>query len=346
MDIERDRPDLTHTDPTIRAYIEALEAELRQRQPGSKAAPSPDEPPLEPTEPPTTRQVITVSRSGLAKRTPRHLYLRQRRGGMGIFDLDTPAADPPAHLLIADVSQDILLITSLARVFRRRVRQVPEAPIRSRGQHLAQGLPLENGETVALVVPHQSGGYLTVLTAQAQVRRLRHHFFGDNMTPGNLLYDPRVLGQPIAACWSSGSDDLFVATRQGRAIRFAESLIPAKGCPALRLSDDDAVVGLAAVPPGGGVFLLTADGKGAIRLMEGFSANKAPGAGGKAAMKTDQLMGVVAVTDSDDIFAISRLSKIIRFQIAEVPPKEGVVQGVNCMALRADECVVLAVSAR
>jgi DNA gyrase/topoisomerase IV subunit A len=76
--------------------------------------------------------------------------------------------------------------------------------------------------------------------------------------------------------------------------------------------------------------------------MAGFSPNKAPGAGGKTAMKTDHLVGAAAVDETGDIFIISRLSKIIRFQAAEIPAKEGVVQGVNCMALRADETVALA----
>jgi DNA gyrase subunit A len=89
------------------------------------------------------------------------------------------------------------------------------------------------------------------------------------------------------------------------------------------------------------VFLLSADGKGAIRLMSGFAANKAPGAGGKVALKAEQLVGAVTCTDRDDLFVISRLGKIIRFQAVEVPPKEGVVQGVNCMALRADETTAL-----
>jgi DNA gyrase/topoisomerase IV subunit A len=75
--------------------------------------------------------------------------------------------------------------------------------------------------------------------------------------------------------------------------------------------------------------------------MEGFNANKAPGAGGKIAINTDQLVGAVTVEEASDIFAISQLSKIIRFQAAEVPAKEGVVQGVNCMSFRADEAVAL-----
>jgi DNA gyrase/topoisomerase IV subunit A len=78
--------------------------------------------------------------------------------------------------------------------------------------------------------------------------------------------------------------------------------------------------------------------------MAGFAANKAPGGGGKVALKTDRLVGAVAATPQDDLFLQSRLSKIVRFSAGEVPAKEGVVQGVNCMALRADECVALAVS--
>jgi hypothetical protein len=78
--------------------------------------------------------------------------------------------------------------------------------------------------------------------------------------------------------------------------------------------------------------------------MSGFAANKAPGGGGKTAMKTDHLISALAVEPADDIFALSRLSKLIRFRAGEVPAKEGVVQGVNCMALRADECVAVAAS--
>ena len=75
--------------------------------------------------------------------------------------------------------------------------------------------------------------------------------------------------------------------------------------------------------------------------MSGFGANKAPGAGGKTAMKADVIVGAVPVTEQSDVFAISRLGKIIRFRSREVPAKEGVVQGVNCMSLRADECVAM-----
>lgn len=335
-----ERPDLSGVDATVRDYIEALEIELARLQ-GEEHEPAGA--PAEPSEPPTTLNVITISRSGLAKRTPRHLYLRQRRGGMGIFDLETAEDDPPALLTIADENQDLLLITDRARAFRLPVSQLAEASIRSRGQSLPGLLRLDGQEKLAAVLPRQTSGYFILVTQEGQVRRLRHHIFGENMEPGKVLYDIKALGRPAAACWTAGDGDIFIATRQGRAIRFEEDLVPIKGCLGLRLSEGDRIAGVTGVRPDSGVFLLTADGKGTIRLMSGFSPNKAPGAGGKTAINTDQLAAIAHVADPDDIFIISRLSKIIRFEADEVPPKEGVVQGVICMSLRADEAVAVTI---
>jgi DNA gyrase subunit A len=343
MDIER--PDLDTLDPAVRAYIEALEAELerlrrgRSRPGRDTAAPVPPEP----SEPPTTLNVITISAAGLAKRTPRHMYSRQRRGGMGIFDLETPEDDPPALLTIADESQSLVLITSRARAFRLPVRKLPESPPRSRGQSLTTHLSLNPGERPALVLPDQGGTYVALLTQRGHVRWFAGHLLGEKLRPGTVLYQVEKLGLPTAICWTPSDRDLFIATRQGRAIRFAARQVPVRGCLGIRLGRDDAAVAITAVRPDSSVFLLSADGRGTIRLMSGFRPNKAPGAGGKIAIKTDHLTGAVVVGDTDDIFVISRLGKIIRFRAAQVPAKEGIVQGVNCMALRADETVSVTV---
>jgi DNA gyrase subunit A len=342
MNIER--PDLSQVDATVLAYIEALEAELeRLREAESNATQPSAAAPLEPSEPPTSLNLITISVAGIAKRTPRHLYYRQRRGGMGIFDLETPESDPPAFLTIADESQNLLLITNHARAFRLPVNELPESPVRSRGQLLTERLPLRPQERLAIILPSQPTGYVALVTERGHVRRLRHHYLGDNLRPGALLFEVQELGAPAAACWTAGEADLFITTRQGKAIRFAEQRVPHSGCLGIRLDRDDTVVAVAPIQENSGVFLLSADGKGVIRLMAGFAANKAPGAGGKVALKTDRLVGAAVVAESDDLFIISKLGKIIRFQAGEVPAKEGVVQGVNCMALRADETSALVV---
>jgi DNA gyrase subunit A len=119
-----------------------------------------------------------------------------------------------------------------------------------------------------------------------------------------------------------------------------------QGTHGIRMEAGDGVVAITAVRDESGVFLLGADGRGSLRLMRGFNANKAPGAGGKIALKSDDLIGATTVGPGADLFILSHLSKIIRFKADEVPAKAGAVQGVNCMSLRADQPVaVLSTSA-
>jgi DNA gyrase/topoisomerase IV subunit A len=332
MNVER--PDLSQLDPGVRAYIEALEAELARLRPRERPRP----PALEPSEPPTTLNVITLNASGIIKRTPRHFYARQRRGGMGVFDLDVSQDDPPVCVTIADESQDLALFTSQARVLFLPVADLPESPLRSRGQSLADlGWALRPQERLALALPDKGGTYLAVLSQYGYVRVIGRPY----LRPDLAIYNVGDYGPLVSACWSGGRGEFFIATRQGRAIRFAERSLPAAGGLGIRLQEDDEAVAIVSVEPDSGVFLLSADGLGTIRLMSGFSANKAPGGGGKIALKTKRLVGAARVDQADDLFVISRLSKIVRFQATEVPPKEGVVQGVRCMALRSDEAVAL-----
>jgi DNA gyrase subunit A len=343
MDISR--PDLSQIPQNVREYIEALESELEvlraKTRSSGRASAQDEESPVslaEPSEPPTTINVINFTQSGVAKRTPRHLYTRQRRSGMGVFDLDTGEDDPPAILAIADQSENLLVLTVTARAFRLPVTAIQENEIHSHGASITTRMSLQDGERLAAVLPDRSQGYVALLSERGNVRLLRHHVFGEYMKPGTPLYDFKAFGRLASACWTPGDGELFIATRQGRAIRFSEKLIPPQGAQGIRLAEGDVAVGITAVYPESEVFLLASDGKGTIRRMEGFNANKAPGAGGKIAMNTDELVAAFCVNEPDDIFIVSRLSKIIRFQAAEVPSKEAVVQGVNCMSLRADKC--------
>lgn len=340
-----ERPDLTDLPAAVIAYIEALEARLAAdaEERGSGRS----EEPQEPSEPPTTINIVSVTANGVAKRTPRHLYFRQRRGGMGIFDLDAPEDDPPAFLVMAEQSAGLICITNQARAFRIPLSDIPEREVRGRGENMLARFALRPNERLRVLTtdtPVRGGSHFVLVGERGQVRRIAKQYIGPNLQPGTVLYDVNEAGAPAASCWSSGSDDLFIVTRTGQAIRFAERLVPVRGCLGLRVDPGDAVAAVAATPATGGVFLLTQDGKGTVRLMNGFAANKSPGSGGKAAIKADVVVGATAVGEGSDVFAISRLGKIIRFQTDEVPAKEGVVQGVNCMNLRADECVAFTVS--
>lgn len=343
------RPDLSAVAEEIRLYIESLESEIerlrsRSVQTESRAEIETFVDSLEPSEPPTTINIISSTATGLAKRTPRHHYTRQRRGGMGVFDLESPMEEPPSLLGIADESDTLLLITDQARAYRLPVTAIPEKPVRARGENILARFDLQPGENLAAILPVRAEGYIALVSRSGMVRLLRHHVFGDFMKPGTALYDPKSYGPLANACWTPGDGDLFLVTRNGRAIRFSEKTVPPQGGLGIRLPDDDEVTGVTPVYEDSGVFMLANDGKGTIRLMEGFSPNKAPGAGGKIAIKADAVVGAATVSMDDDLFIISRLGKIIRFSAAEVPEKEGVVQGVICMSLRADEPLNLAAS--
>ncbi|MFZ0545974.1 MAG: DNA gyrase C-terminal beta-propeller domain-containing protein [Candidatus Promineifilaceae bacterium] len=337
-----ERPDLENLDPEILAYIQFLEGQIEALQDATAESASRSGPsPLEPQEPPTTQNVITISRSGLAKRTPRHFYGRQRRGGMGIFDLESPEDDPPAFLVLADVEQHLLLITNLGRMFRLPVNRIHETPVRGRGQPLFDQLPfsLKEGEEVTAITADEGGKYLVLFSERGWVRRVRSNLVGPRMIAGTTFHDVKNGGPLVAAAWADDEEYIFLVTHQGQAIRFAANQVPVSGCRGMRVPPEDAIFGGAAVNEESGVFMLGPDGKGTIRLMAGFRANKAPGAGGKVAMKADRLVACFAADESNDIFIISQLGKIIRFSAEEIPTKEGVVQGVNCMSLRADETI-------
>ncbi len=343
-----ERPDLSEVSPEVLAYIESLEAQIAPRRARRVAAaaeemPEP-EPELEPNEPPTTINVITLSAAGMLKRTPRHLYGRQRRGGMGIFDLDTPESEPPIALTLADEIATLVLFSDQGRGYRLAVNSLPEAPVRARGVAIADLITLRPDEHIVAMLPENGGDHVALAGVRGWVTLVRASFVGKTMIAGITHFEAKEHGPLAAACWVNDDDNILVASRSGMAIRFSVKRVPKNGCLGIRLDKGDVVSGVAGARDDSSIFLLGADGKGTLRLMSGFAENKGPGGGGKTALKTDALTGVVAAGRDDELFIISRNSKIIRFRAGEIPPKEGVVQGVNCMALRSDETTAVTVS--
>jgi DNA gyrase/topoisomerase IV subunit A len=205
-----ERPDLSQVSPEIRSYIEELEAELRRyifqkevrgtvKAFGTQRL-SPSEPePVETesigvSEPQNSLNLVTLSALRMIKRTPRHLYLCQRRGGMGIFDLETRAEDQPALITIADDNQSLLIFTNLARVFRWPMAKLGESPVRSRGESLAERLSFEPDERPVSILPAQASGLVALVSQTGLVRCLRHHLFGEYLKQGTALFNTREFG--------------------------------------------------------------------------------------------------------------------------------------------------------
>ena len=212
-----ERPDLSQTDEAIIAYIEYLEYELLAAQSATNETDRREaSEPGEPSEDPTTVNVLTFSQQGFIKRTPRHFYSRQKRGGMGVFDLDMDEKDAPAQVILADESDEVLVLTNFARVFRLRVSDLPESEVRAKGKPLADFLTGLHDKESARWLMGGAGAYIAVLSPRGYVFTKSKLFLKE----GVQLYDTSKYGPPVSACWSSGHDDLFLATVQGKGIRF------------------------------------------------------------------------------------------------------------------------------
>lgn len=346
------RPDLSNVDPEVVAYIEYLErkAGLKpgESRPMASRASSRDEEAVAPerTEPlppehETTANILTISQSGSAKRTYRHLFTRQHRGGMGVFGVDLVGDDEPVILSEADDAQNLLFFTNRARVFRQPISIITSGPVNARGASLAGRFTLEQDETLVAILPEQARGYVALVSQGGRVRCLRHHLFGEHMRPGTPMFNFNEVGPLASVCWTPGDADLLILTQEGMAIRFSEKAISPQGDQGIRVSGNDRVIAVVSVNEDSGVFMIGADGRGTVRQMNGFAANKSPGGMGKIAMKSSHLAGAVAIERGDDLLIMSRLGKVVRFPAEEVPSTEGVVQGVNCMGLRGDEVMAV-----
>ena len=342
-----ERPDLSGVHPSVLAYIEYLEQKIstRQKKEREKSVETADEFDHEITffEAPTKINVVTFSTSGMVKKTPRHFYGRQHRGGMGVFDIDSPEKNQPEFLCCAEDDQTLLLFSNFGRVYRYPMSKLDESPVRGKGQNLER-LPLVEGEIIIAALPEQASGYVALASRTGFVRCLRHHIFGEHIRPGTSMFNHAEHGALAAVCWTDGSSDILLVTKKGIGIRFSEKAVPPQGTRGIFLSPDDELVAVSPSHQDDGIAVFTAEGKGSIRLMSGFSANKSPGGSGKIVIRSEHVIGATRVNSGEDVFLISRLGKIIRFLSNEIPSSEGVVQGVNCMSLRSDEVVSAVIS--
>jgi DNA gyrase subunit A len=331
------RPDISSVDPEIKKYIEYLEKKL-----GLSAKPEPSPinehiPDVFPPEAETTNCIISISAQGNVKRTYRHLYTRQHRGGMGVFDLETNLPDYPFVLGIANEPQTLLLLTNRARAFRYPLQLIESAAVHARGVLPFERMGFDSSESIAAILPEQARGYVALLGASGKVRLLRHHLFGEHMKPGTVLFNTAEFGALTSACWTPGDAEIFIVTSAGMGIRFAEKAISPQGDLGIRTGSDDSAVGITSVSDESNVFFIGADGRGTVRQMSNFAANKSAGGSGKIAFKNNKVVGASSIAPEDEIFVITRYGKIIRFMADEVPVTEGPVQGVSCISLRADE---------
>ena len=202
--------------------------------------------------------VVTVTMEGYIKRTPLDTFRAQAKGGKGRAGMATKDEDAVTHLFVTSTHTPVLFFSTHGKVYRLKVWRLPEGGPATRGRPMINLLPLATGETISTVLPlpedEASWGDLHVMfaTAKGSVRRNSMDAFANIRTSGKIAMkfedgsDDRLIGVSLL----TESDDVLLATRLGRAIRFASTDVrefqsrDSTGVRGARLADNDEVISL------------------------------------------------------------------------------------------------------
>ncbi|MEW6667825.1 MAG: DNA gyrase subunit A [Thermodesulfobacteriota bacterium] len=295
--------------------------------------------------------VVTISHEGYVKRSPVSLYRAQRRGGKGLTGVKPKEEDFVEMLFVASSHDYLLFFTNKGRVHWKKVHEVPEAGRASRGKAIVNLLDLQAGERVATTLAvrdFEEGKYVVMATKEGLVKKTELISYGHPRAGGIVAIKINEEDELIAVRVSSGEQDIFLFTRQGKSIRFHESEIRSMGRVAagnigIRMEKGDEVVGMEALAEGATILTVTENGYGK-RTLTGEYRIQGRGGKGILTIKTTERNGRVVyacqVTDQDQLMIITASGKIIRLRVEEIKVIGRNTQGVRLIQLAEGEKVV------
>jgi DNA gyrase subunit A len=291
--------------------------------------------------------VVTITRSGYAKRTRTDLYRAQRRGGKGVQGANLRVDDIVEHFFVTSTHDWILFFTNKGRVYRAKAYELPEANRNARGQHVANLLAFQPDETIAEVITlknYEQAPYLVLATKHGLVKKTALTKFDSNRTGGILAIKLRDDDELIDAALISAADDLLLVSRKAMSIRFTaddETLRPmgrdTSGVFGMRFNRGDELLAMEVVRDEDAEILVATEGGYAKRTR--VSEYPLQGRGGKGVLTArivstrGGLVGAVVVVPQDEIYGITSDGVVIRTKAAEVRRAQRQTMGVRLMNL-------------
>ncbi len=294
---------------------------------------------------------ITVTDTGYIKRTPISTYRNQKRGGKGRIGMRTREEDVVNHLFVASTHSYMMIFSDRGRAYWLKVHEIPDVGPDGRGKAIANLVQMEAGEKIAAMLAVQEFDerhFIVMGSRQGIVKKTELSAFSNPRAGGIIAMGVEDSDAVMAVQLSDGSNEIFIGTRQGMAIRFPESDVrpmgrTAYGVRGIQLREGDAVVAMEVVRPGGTLLTVTEKGYAKRTDLDEYRVQSRGGVGIKNLEVTEKngpVVGIAQVHDNEELLVITQQGKILRTPANAIRAIGRATQGVRVMDLDGEDTVV------
>lgn len=300
---------------------------------------------------PEEENALVLTSGGYIKRTNPDEYKRQKRGGVGVVDLDTKEEDFVTNFLTASTHDDLLFFTNRGKAYQIKMYDLPEGKRATKGKAIVNFIALSDDERVTSILPmpknlKQIEGSLLMITAQGTGKKVSAKSFHDVRSSGIIAIRLDAGDSLVSVSHVEKGDDASIVTKEGMSIRFKESDIremgrTAGGVRAMKLDKNDVVVGAHVIKKeykDCWLLVISANGYGKRTELSEYKIQGRGGSGiltSKVTAKTGEVISSQIIhSEEEEVVAISKKSQVVRTGVNEIPVLSRSTQGVRIMKLR------------
>ena len=297
--------------------------------------------------------VVTVSHLGYVKRNPLTQYRAQRRGGKGVKGMEARQEDFVERLFVASTHAYILFFTTRGRVHWLKVHELPQLGRAARGKALVNVLQLAEGDRVQATLPirrfdDDGDNFVTLCTRKGVIKKTSLGAYSNPRRGGIISIKLGADDELISACLTNGAQEIIIASKSGKSIRFPESQVRAMGRTAagvrgISLQEGDEVVGMEILSPDATILTVTERGYGKRTPLDDYRLQKRGGLGVITIRTTERngrVVGVAQVVSDDEVMLITDGGKVLRCPVSGISTMGRATQGVRVMDLAPAEKLV------
>jgi DNA gyrase subunit A len=294
--------------------------------------------------------VVTMSAKGYVKTVAADAFRTQGRGGRGVAGAKLRDEDYIAHIIHTSAHAYLLFFSSRGRVYRLKAHEIPMKERTARGTAIVNLLPLQPGETIQSIIDtrdYETNRFLFFCTKNGQVKKTKFTEYDSSLRTGLIAVNLKEGDELVKVIPTNGTDDIFLVSRNGMAIRFSEEDVRAMGRAAagvrgMKLKPSDEVVSCDVARDDTSILVVTDAGYGKRTQLDRFNRQGRGGQGVRGIKLTARKGFVVAafmVGLEDEIFVIASGGIVIRVPVREISSQGRDATGVRVMNLEGDQTV-------